>query len=88
MRWTSTQSCGAALEAGDALADVVVEDFGAAAGDGVEAGIAKAGDGGREVELAVLGDVRVISDAERQCSQIFGKRCLMPREEVLRTSRS
>ncbi len=47
---------GAALEARDALADVVVEDFGAAAGDGVEAGVAKAGDGGAQVEFAVLGD--------------------------------
>jgi hypothetical protein len=47
---------GAALEAGDALADVIVEDFGSAAGDGVEAGIAKACDGGSQVEFAVLGD--------------------------------
>ena len=47
---------GAALEAGDAFADVVVENFGAAAGDGVEAGVAEAGDGGAQVEFAVLGD--------------------------------
>ena len=47
---------GAAFEAGDALADVVVEDFGAAAGDGVEAGVAEAGDGGAQVEFGVLGD--------------------------------
>ena len=48
--------CGAAFEAGDALADIVVEDFGAAAGDGVESGIAEAGDGGAQVEFAVFGD--------------------------------
>ena len=47
---------GAALEAGDALADVVVEDFGAAAGDGVEACVAKSGDSGAQVEFGVLGD--------------------------------
>jgi hypothetical protein len=68
---------GAALEAGDALADFVVEDLGAAAGDGIEAGVAQAHDGGAEVEVAVLGDGED-SDAERQCSQICGKRCLMP----------
>src|SRR6202012_5249760 len=47
---------GAALEAGDALADFVVEDLGAAAGDGVEAGVAEARDGGAEIELRVFGD--------------------------------
>ncbi len=46
----------AALEAGDAEADFVVENFGAAAGDGVEAGIAEACDGGAQVEVGVLGD--------------------------------
>ena len=56
VRWTSDPILGAALEAGDAMADFVVEDFGAAAGDGVEAGVAEAGDGGAEVELGVLGD--------------------------------
>jgi len=47
---------GLALEAGDAMADFVVEDFGAAAGDGVEAGIAEAGDSVAKGELRVLGD--------------------------------
>ncbi len=56
MRWTADPVRGAALEAGDALADVVVEDFGAAAGDGVEAGVAQAGDGGAQIEVGVLGD--------------------------------
>ena len=36
---------GEALQAGDFVAHFVVEDFGAAAGDGVEAGIAQARDG-------------------------------------------
>ena len=47
---------GAALEAGDALADVVVEDLCAAAGDGLEAGVAKTHDGVAESDLGVLGD--------------------------------
>ena len=47
---------GAAFEAGDALADVVVEDFCATARDGVESGVAKTGDGGAQVEVGVLGD--------------------------------
>ena len=47
---------GAALEAGDALAHVVVEDLGAAAGDGVEAGVAQAGDGRAQIEIGVLGN--------------------------------
>ena len=36
---------GAAFEARDALADVVVEDLGTAAGDGLEAGVAETHDG-------------------------------------------
>ena len=46
----------AAFEAGDAEADVVVEDFGAAAGDGVEAGVAQADDGVAQGEAGILGD--------------------------------
>ena len=46
----------AAFEAGDAMADSVVEDFSAAAGDGVEAGVAQADDGVAHGEIAVLGD--------------------------------
>ena len=38
------------------MADFVVEDLCAAAGDGVEAGVAEAGDGRAQVEVAVLGD--------------------------------
>ena len=38
------------------MADFVVQNFGAAAGDGVEAGVTQARDGGTEVDLAVLGD--------------------------------
>jgi hypothetical protein len=38
------------------MTDFVVENFCAAAGDGVEARVAKAGDGGAQVEVAVLGD--------------------------------
>ena len=68
---------GAAFEAGDAFADVVVEDFGAAAGDGVESGIAEAGDGGAQVEFGIFGDGENFG-CLRQWSQIFGKRCLMP----------
>lgn len=55
---------GAALEAGDALADVVVEDLGAAAGDGVKSGIAKTRDGGAEVQVGVLRDGQDFGGAE------------------------
>ena len=47
---------GAAFEAGDAFADVVVEDLGAAARDGLEAGVAETHDGVAEGEVGVLGD--------------------------------
>ena len=40
----------------DAMADLVVENLCAAAGDGVEAGIAQALDGVSNGEVAVLGD--------------------------------
>ena len=47
---------GAALEARDAMAHLVVENLRAAAGDGIEARIAQAGDGVAQVEVGVLGD--------------------------------
>ncbi len=47
---------GRALEARHALAHLVVENLGAAAGDGVEAGVAEARDGRAQVEIRVLGD--------------------------------
>ena len=56
VRWTMQPVFGAALEAGDAVADFVVEDLGAAAGDGVEAGVAQAHDGVAHGEVAVFGD--------------------------------
>ena len=55
---------GAALEAGDPFSYVVVEDLGAAAGDGVESSVAEAGDSGAEVEFAVLGDGENFRGAE------------------------
>ena len=45
-----------AFEAGDAMAHRVVEDFCAASGDGVEAGVAQADDGVADGEAAVFGD--------------------------------
>ena len=63
---------GAALEAGDALADVVVEDLGAAAGDGVESGIAEAGDGGAQVEFGVLGDGENFRSARGNGARFLG----------------
>ena len=42
---------GAALEAGDALAHIVVEDLGAAAGNGIEARIAEADDGVAQAQV-------------------------------------
>src|SRR5207302_1195952 len=47
---------GQALEAGDLVADFVVENLGAAAGDGIESGIAQAENGVPNAELAVFGD--------------------------------
>ena len=47
---------GAALEAGDSDSHVVVEDLCAAAGNGVESGVAQAGDGGAQIEVGILGD--------------------------------
>ncbi len=64
VRWTADPVCGAAFEAGYAFADVVVEDLGAAAGDGVEAGVAEAGDGGAQIEVAVFGDGENFRGAE------------------------
>jgi len=66
-----------ALEAADPLTDGIVQDFGAAAGDGIEAGIHQAAYGVTQAETADLGDV-VTSGAERQCKWMR-KRCLMPR---------
>ena len=47
---------GQALEAGDFVADFVVENFGAATGDGIESGIAQAENRVANAERAVLGD--------------------------------
>ena len=47
---------GEAFEAGDFVADFVVENFGAAAGDGIESGIAQAENRVANAEAAVLGD--------------------------------
>jgi hypothetical protein len=47
---------GQAFQARNAMADLVVENFGAAAGDGIEAGITQAGDSVANGEAAVLGD--------------------------------
>src|SRR5215469_4830031 len=47
---------GQALQARDAVAHFVVENFGTPAGDGVEPGIAQAGDGIADSKAAVLGD--------------------------------
>src|SRR5271156_4816927 len=47
---------GQALQAGDFVAHFVVENFGAAAGDGIESGIAQAENGVANAEAAVLGD--------------------------------
>src|SRR6185437_12857382 len=47
---------GSSFEAGDALADIVVENFRAASGNGIESGIAQANDGVAHGEVAVFGD--------------------------------
>ncbi len=47
---------GEAFEARDFVADFVVENFGAAPGDGVESGVAQAEDGVANGEVAVFGD--------------------------------
>src|SRR5208337_1672856 len=47
---------GEALEAGDFVADFVVENFGAAAGDGIESGIAQAENRVANAEATVFGD--------------------------------
>src|SRR5258706_7818412 len=47
---------GKAFEAGDLVADFVVENFSAAAGDGIESGIAQAENCVANAEAAVLGD--------------------------------
>src|SRR5690348_189267 len=47
---------GSALEAGDALADFIVEDFGATAGNGAEAGIAEPRDGIAHAEAGNFSD--------------------------------
>jgi len=47
---------GEALEAGDLVADLIVEDFSAAAGNRVQAGIAQAQDGVADRQAARLGD--------------------------------
>ncbi len=47
---------GIAFEARYAVPDLVVENLRAAAGDGVEAGVAQPRDGRAQVEIRVLGD--------------------------------
>src|SRR5258706_4602974 len=47
---------GKAFEAGDLVADFVVENFSAAAGDGIESRIAQAENWVAKAEAAVLGD--------------------------------
>ncbi len=47
---------GQTLEARDFVADFVVENFGAAAGDGIESGIAEAGNRVADVQVAVFGN--------------------------------
>src|ERR1022692_3128632 len=47
---------GQALEAGDFVADFVVENLSATAGDGIEAGVAQAENRVSDAEPAVLGD--------------------------------
>ena len=78
---------GAALQAGDALANFVVEDFGAAAGDGVESCVAQAGDGGAQVEFAVLGDGEDLRCGEA-VQPDFWEALLDAGEAGVRTSRS
>ncbi len=55
---------GAAFETGYSFSHIVVEDLGAAAGNGIESGIAKARDGGSQIEFAVLGDGQDLRGAE------------------------
>ena len=47
---------GIALETGNALAHIVVENFRAAAGDGIEARVAQANDGVAQGQIRILGD--------------------------------
>ena len=47
---------GQAFEPGDLVADFVVENFRAAAGNGIESGVAQARDGVANAQLAVFGD--------------------------------
>jgi len=47
---------GEAFEARDFVADFVVENFGAAAGDGIESGVPQAENGVADAEVAVFGD--------------------------------
>src|SRR5215472_16691191 len=69
---------GQAFQAGDLVADFVVQDLRAAAGDGVESGIAQSLDGVRDAQTADR-PKWMISEAEKQCRCTWGKRCLMPR---------
>ena len=48
---------GVAREAGDTLADFVVKNFGAGAGNGIETGIAQAGDGIADGKVGNVGDI-------------------------------
>ena len=59
---------GQALQAGDLVADFVVENFRAAAGNGIEPGIAQAANGVAQVEMPLYSAMAMISDAEKQCS--------------------
>ena len=72
---------GLALEAGDAMADLVVEDLGTAAEDGLEAGVAEAHDGVAEAELQVLGDGEDLAGGEAVEPDV-GKRSRMPRKSL------
>ena len=55
---------GAAFEPGDAVTNLVVEDLGASAGDGIEAGVAQAQDGIAQAKLAVFRDGEDLTGAE------------------------
>jgi hypothetical protein len=64
-----------ALQPRNLVPHLVVQNFGAAAGDAVEASIAQTADGGAQVELAVLGDSQDLAGA--QAVQPDGREALL-----------
>ena len=55
---------GQALQAGDLVADFVIQNFRAAAGNGIESGIAQADDGVAQCSSSLYSAMARISDAE------------------------